>query len=187
MRFSITSAAIACAISALFFTPCFAASSSGVSVGWSEGISDSSNTHADGSSSTTVAWSQDSEFQNSVSVTEHHSDFDESRFPLKIIQKADVPFSLSVSPKKLDTTIDKDIELVFDSPDADIAFIGLTYRDPYSKTLRHMPIVAGKPFCIVSREHVREAAENTRLNFVVTKKDGTSSIAVVDLHIARAV
>ena len=184
MRFLITRAAIACAISSLFFTPCFATSSSVAIVGWSDGVLGSSNDHADGSSSTSVAWSQDSEFQDSVYAAEHYSGFDESQFPLKIIQKSDVPFSLSVSPRNLDTTINKDIELMFDSPDADIAYIGLTYRDPYSKTLRHMSIVAGKPFCIVSREHVREATENTRLNFVITKKDGTSSIAVVDLHIA---
>jgi hypothetical protein len=175
MGISISKTAAACIISSLFFTPCFAASSSGVS----EGVSVSKSVTADtpaSSTSSADSWSK--------SGKKHRAD-DSDRYPLRIVQTGTIPFYVSISPKRIDNMVDKDIDIVFDSPDDDIAFVGLTFRDPYSKTLRHVPVTLGKKIRIVDREYVRYANEDTNLIFVITKKNGVKSTAVLDMHIAQ--
>lgn len=103
--------------------------------------------------------------------------------PLVIISDGGIPFSVSVQPSDLDTMEDKDVDISFFAYDKNVASIGLTYRDPYSKTLRHLPFKNGDSMTIISKDHLKQCKGITRLYFVVTMKDGIVTTAVVDLHV----
>lgn len=198
--------------------PCFAASASGISVGSSQGVSESCgcscNESFDGEGyvvSEGTSWgsgysSTEGTFEeepSSVSqgestscvncgtnclsssreLSEEEIARERDKAPLMIVADGGIPFSVSVSPMHPDTMSDKAATVVFSTKLKGVRGIGLSFRDPYSKTIRHIPVKQDEAVEIVSRDHIRYCAGITRLYFSVVMEDGITTTAVVDMHI----
>lgn len=157
----------------------------GISVGESssEGYSDSNASPADADTSSSYSVAEGNSIARDMMAYSGKGE-GMKKAPLTIVDDGGIPFTLAVSPADLDPQSEKPVRLTFSTPVSNVVGIGLTYRDPFTKTLRHKPVKSDEPIQILSKKEFLDCpAQTVRLTFVMALSDGGTREAIVDMNI----